>query len=325
MDLERMLAMCRRDQWSVRDLDFTPSPRPMSDDDERAIVQLFTDMAGIERIAAALFCEQERRVADPTLKAIFRTFVGDEVRHAQVAQMLADHYDVHRFRMYRTNASLERFIPHFIRAISYLSDDVANSYVTGGELILDIALLRSIDDYVDDPMSAEAMRLINRDESRHIAVDFHMVEHYGSEAYSREIEARTKPSRRHQAEAAWIFANVLFHAQPFFRDVFFTPMSRVDPSGERLREAMKRFQLLGLKPGVKRPFEKFMTVLQHLFHHPIAGALFGSAIARIAGVQPELMARLYDDADIARVARMSFDDLASEALGAKGAQASAVS
>src|SRR5207253_1657571 len=83
----------------------------------RAIVQLFTDMAGIERLAGALFHEQERRAKDPTLKAIFRTFVVDEVRHAQTAQMLADFYDVHRFRIYRMNRSLERFIPCFLNAI----------------------------------------------------------------------------------------------------------------------------------------------------------------------------------------------------------------
>ena len=65
----------------------------MSPQDEQTIVQLFTDMSGIERLAGALFHEQEMRVTDPTLRKIFRSFVGDEVRHAQVAQMLADHYD----------------------------------------------------------------------------------------------------------------------------------------------------------------------------------------------------------------------------------------
>ena len=61
-------------------------------DAEEAIVQLFTDMAGIERLAGALFREQGRRVADPTLRAIFATFVTDELRHAaDVAQSSADH------------------------------------------------------------------------------------------------------------------------------------------------------------------------------------------------------------------------------------------
>src|SRR6185437_5647860 len=100
-----------------------------------------------------------------------------------VAQMLADHYDVHRLEVYRPSRSLERFFPAFVGAIRHLSDDVANAYITSGELMLDIALLRSIDDFVNDPLSSQAMELINRDESRHIAIDYYMVGHYASEAY----------------------------------------------------------------------------------------------------------------------------------------------
>src|SRR5262249_55346724 len=147
-----------------------------------------------------------------------------------------------------------------------LSDDVANAYVTGGELILDVALLRSINDYVADPMSAQAMRLINRDESRHIAVDYHMVEYYASDAYTARLEAKRRegaaPLGEH-AKAWWTFACLLYAAKPFMRDVFLLPMNRVDPSGERLREAFKRYQLLGNKPAVAlRPFGRFMRGLQ---------------------------------------------------------------
>ena len=53
MDLERMLAKCRRDQWRADDLDWTLTPRPLSADDEIAVVQYFTNMAGIERLAGA--------------------------------------------------------------------------------------------------------------------------------------------------------------------------------------------------------------------------------------------------------------------------------
>src|SRR5262245_43122238 len=101
MDLERMLRMCREAQWKGGDLDFSQRPRPMSADDESSVVQYFTDMAQIERLAGALFVEQERRATDPRLREIFATFVVDEMRHSHVAQMLADHYDVRRLRVYR--------------------------------------------------------------------------------------------------------------------------------------------------------------------------------------------------------------------------------
>ena len=169
-------------------------------------MQLFTDMSAIERLAGRPVHEQERRVEDPTLRAIFSTFVKDEVRHAQVAQMLADFYDVHHYRVYQQSPHLARFTPAFVDAVRYLGDDVANAYITVGELILDIALLRSINDYVHDAMSDQAMRLINRDESRHIAIDYHMADYYTSAEYARELAARPSQSVEEQSargEGAW--------------------------------------------------------------------------------------------------------------------------
>jgi len=225
---------------------------------------------------------------------------------------------VHHYRIYRTNKNLEAFFPHFINAIHYLSDDVANAYITGGELILDIALLRSLNDYVADEMSEQAMRLINRDESRHIAIDYHMVDYYTSPAYEERLKARPPRSMQDQAAAWRTFVHMLYHAQPFFRDVFFVPMDRMDPTGKRLREAFKRMQLLGMKQTVmKRPFARFMRTLSDLFNHPVTGSLFGNAIARVGGVEPRFMARLYSDADLGRARAMTYDELADEALAVK--------
>lgn len=53
MDLQRMLDKCRRDQWSIDDIDWSPAPPPMAPERERRVCQYFTDMAGIERLAKA--------------------------------------------------------------------------------------------------------------------------------------------------------------------------------------------------------------------------------------------------------------------------------
>ena len=101
MNLDRMIERCRAEQWSVGDLDWdTPTPA-MSEGDEANIVQFFTDMAGIERLAGALFNAQENATDDPVLKEIFGWCVVDEVRHSHAAQMLADHYDVRKLRAYQ--------------------------------------------------------------------------------------------------------------------------------------------------------------------------------------------------------------------------------
>jgi hypothetical protein len=318
MDLARMLTMCRRDQWSVGDLDWDRAPRAMTREEEESVVQYFTDMAGIERLAAALFHEQHGRAEDPCLEAIFASFVRDELRHAHCAQMLADHYDVHRYRSYRINPALVRFTPHFVAAIRHLSNEIANAYITAGELILDIALLRAVDDYVADPMSAEAMELINRDESRHIAVDYHMVEYYSSPEYVASLADEPRKSLREQLRGWRSLGLMLWYAQPFFRAVFFETMDRTDPSGRRMREAFKRIQLISRKSRVrKRPFIRVMTGLQDLYNHPIGEKALGGILLRVLGVDPRYLKQLWTDEDLRWTERASFDDISAEALQAK--------
>ena len=319
MDPERMLEKCRKGQWKIDvDLDWSVSPRPMTRDEETGIVQYFTDMSGIERLAGALFDEQRKRASDQTMKKIFATFVADEERHAQVAERLARHYDVHRYRTYSLNPSLTAFAPHFVTAVKYLSAEVATVYITGGELILDVALLRSINDYVHDTMSQKALDLVNRDESRHIAVDYYMTEYYSSPEYQAYLATQPAQPLPERAKALWAFANVLYHAKPFFQDVFFTPMATVDPSGKRLREAFKRFQLVGTKPEVaKRPFVKFMRTVRDVGVHPLAGPLLGGVMRRISGVPRDLMDDMYTAEEAEKARHMTFDELAAEALAAK--------
>jgi hypothetical protein len=318
MDLDRMLDMCCKGQWKIDDLDWSSPPRPMDRDEEMVIVQYFTDMAGIERLAGALFDEQRRRAENDTLRKIFATFVADEERHARTAERLARYYDVHRWRTYETSPSLVAFRKHFVHAVHYLSAEIANVYITGGELILDVALLRSINDYVQDSMSQRAMDLINRDESRHIAIDYYMTEYYASPRYQAWLKKQPAQPWGERVRAVWAFANVLLAAKPFFRDVFFQPMMIVDPSGKRLREAFKRGQLLGSKPEVaSRPFWHFLATLRETVKNPLLGPIFGGAAARLAGVPTDLMHDLYTEGEYERASRMSYDELAAEALAAK--------
>jgi hypothetical protein len=318
MDLERMLVMCQRDQWQIDDLDWTVTPRPMSPEDEMAVVQYFHDMSGIELLAKELFEVQRDRAEDPTLRAIFETFIVDEQRHSEVARRLAHHYDVHGYRTYAMSPHLMSFREPFVRAVHHLSPDIANAYITSGELLLDVALLRSLDDFVDDAMSKQAMHLINRDESRHIAVDFRMVEFYASDAYDAWLAEQPARTPRQRAAAAVAIGRLLYHAGPFIRDVFFGPMDLVDPKGTRLIEAFKRIQLIGTRPGVSdRPFQRFLRSLQDAFNDPRIGPLFGPLLARIIGLEPRVIRTLYTDEELARSHAMSFDELAADAVAAK--------
>src|SRR5262245_3988523 len=109
MDLERMLEKCLREQWRARELDWDVPPKEMDREKEMAVVQYFTDMSGIEKLAGALFREERLKAKSPTLARIFATFERDETRHSEVALMLARHYDVHKYKTYEPNPHLVRF------------------------------------------------------------------------------------------------------------------------------------------------------------------------------------------------------------------------
>jgi hypothetical protein len=318
MDLGRMLDKCRRDQWSIDDLDWSLSPPVLPRDKEEAVVQAFTDMAGIELLAGALFEVQRDKTTDPTLKKIFSTFVADEKRHSAVAARLAKHYDVHRYRDYKESPALTAFRPHFLRLVRNTSPEIANAYITSGELILDVALLRSLDDYVADEMSHRAMHLINRDESRHIAVDFHMTEHYCSDEYLEILRARPAPSKREMARMLGNVATMMWFVRPFLQQVFLAPMDRTDPSGRRIQEAFKRIQLVLRKPTVARsPFSKMMLKAQELYNRPVIGKLFGGALLRLLGADDRAAKILFTQDELERTMAMSFDEIAEDTLSLK--------
>lgn len=313
-----MLEKCIRDQWSVDDLDWSIPPPQMTADKEQAICQAFTDMAGIELLAGALFEVQRQKTSDPTLKKIFATFVADEKRHSAVAARLARHYDVHRYRTYTESPALTRFRPHFLAVVEQTSPEIANAYITSGELILDVALLRSLDDYVADEMSHRAMHLINRDESRHIAIDFHMTETYCSDEHLATIKARPPLGWRQKAEGVRTVATMMWHAKPFLQQVFLAPMDRTDPSGRRVREAFKRIQLVLRKPTVARtPFSKMMIAAQNAYNHPLIGRVLGPLLLRVLGAEDRAARILFTRDELARTQQMSFDELAEDALAAK--------
>lgn len=317
-----MLDRCRRGQWKLEDVDWSRAPRALAPDVERHVVQYFTDMAQIELLAGALFEEQRRRTRDPVLEQIFETFVVDEERHSRAAERLARHFDRRRLQAYAPSPSLVRFRPKFLGALRHVSAEVANAYIVGGELLLDIALLRSIDDFVDDPTCHDAMHLINRDESRHVSIDYYMTEFYASPAWQSELarEPRRSPSEIARAVAA--FTGMILTAKPFIRDVFVDPMTRVDPERRRMREAFKRMQLLGTRPGVaERPFSRFLRSLQRLYtlsaSNRVTRGVFGRLAERLVGVPGEYLEDLATQAERDRAARMTMDELAREALAAK--------
>jgi len=164
------------------------------------------------------------------------------------------------------------------------------------------------------------MERINRDESRHIAMDYFMMEYYAA-----RDEARGAASMLDHARAAWAFGDLLYHAKPFITACFLEPSRNTDPEGTRILEAFKRMQLLAQKPQLAdRPFVKFMTGLRTAFNTPVVGRVFGRLISRLAATPPELMADLYSEDEARRARAMSVEEMAGEALAVKHAHRTSI-
>jgi len=234
VDLERMLERCVQGQWSVEDFDWKSAPIPLSREQEIQICSYYVNMSYIERLAGALFRSLSERMEDPHLRAIFRTFVDDEVRHSHAAARLADYFDVHHYRVYTPNVAMLRFIPYFVGMIDSMSPAFATSFILGGELILDIALLRSLNAWVDDPLARAVVERINQDESRHLAMDMHMTEVFARATANAGAAPGLWPGGDYWGVLTW--------GPGFFSEVFFRPMQILDPDQEKMRDVIRRLR-----------------------------------------------------------------------------------
>ena len=269
VDLERMLERCERGQWRIDDFDWDRPPVPLSPEQERRVCTYFVNMSYIERLAGALFLSMSRRVDDPTLAAIFESFHTDELRHSHAAARLADHFDVNHYQVYTPSLPMLRFIPYFTSAIDSLHPAFATSFILTGELILDMALLRALNVYVDDPLSRAVVEKINQDESRHLAIDMHMTEYFAR----RPVES--------VLGTPWLgmdWWGVLAWGPGFFNEVFFGPMQLFDPSQVQLREVMQRLRRFYDRAAVtgNPAVEQFRSVAA--FFESTVGATVGGVL-----------------------------------------------
>lgn len=245
LDLERLLEKCEKGHWSVDDFDWSQkSSLAMTPEEEVRICQHFLNLSYIERMAGALFLSLSNRMTDPTVKAIYANFHRDEIRHSQAMARLVDYFDVHHYKTYTPSRPMLAFIPYFTGTLDTLNPSFANHAVTLGELFLDIALLRAVNDYVDDPLSRAIIENVNRDESRHVTMDFYMTE------YCSEHIVKANQGGKRRGPINLDLLGTQFWAEGFLTEVFLGPMQYLDADRSRQREAIHRIVRLYRKPEV---------------------------------------------------------------------------
>ena len=240
LDLGRMLERCRKGQWSVDDFDWNTKPAPMSKFDEMEICQAFTNLIYIERIAALAFLEFSKTGELESERAIFETFYDDEIRHAEAMFRLSNYFNQNNYKIYTPDPALVQFVRTITTTIKDINPEFASAMVTLGELVLDVALLRAVNDYVEDPLSRAVIEKVNQDESRHIAMDFYLTEKYGARE-QRRASARELLTLLGDRNLFGAMAWALIALGTLFGRV----AGIMDPGGKRFQEAASRFALLG--------------------------------------------------------------------------------
>jgi hypothetical protein len=85
-----------------------------------------------------------------------------------------------------------------------------------------------------------------------------------------------------------------------------------------MREAFKRSHMIAQRADVAAlPVTRFVLAVQAAWENPALKKTVGPLILRLAGVPGDVLTNPLTEAEKAAAARMSFDELAADALSAK--------
>ena len=248
LDLDRMLEAVQAGQWSIDALDWS---QPLAGADrldartKREAGQALVFTARLERQAARIFALAADFADDPRAAAIYRWFAIDERRHADAEVKLAARYGVREDDLPRvldwSMRVLESNFDHPERGLHELS----SASIILFELALDSLLVPSLKDLTDDPLQARVFRLIDLDESRHLAMDYWLLDRKG-EAYAgrdaRSILSGDRPPKPlDKLRGRWALARTLLAMLAAFGTTTVTmPVMRKAAEGGRMERYLAR-------------------------------------------------------------------------------------
>jgi hypothetical protein len=177
LDLDKMLVRIQEHQWALADFDWSsPGAERITAEQRPSLGAFMADLVWIEQVGARAFAALSRQADDPTLAEIYRWFHAEEQRHANAELAL-----MHRWGMLddgqvpEPNNNIRLVFNWLDRFGDDLPIGVLGSVIPLLEVALDGALLKFLLDEVHDPLCHEVFDRVNNDESRHLAVDFHVL------------------------------------------------------------------------------------------------------------------------------------------------------
>ena len=240
IDMEAMLVKIKDRQWALADIDWTAPGAEMITDEQRPQLKAFmADLCWIENIGARGFAALAKKAPTPTIAEIYRYFHAEEQRHANAELALMKRWDMlEDGEVPEPNVNIRLAIDWLDRWADDMPLSLLGTVIPMLEVALDGALLKFLLDEVHDPVCHQVFEKINNDESRHLAVDFEVLNMIGhAKARKLAIDFVGNVASPGLIIGALMYLPLLNRVRNELDDMGMEP--------ERLYNAVNRFKQLG--------------------------------------------------------------------------------
>lgn len=188
LDLTQMLGKIEQGYWALDDIDWEQPGQELIRPDQYAKLRDFMcDLVWIEHVGAVGFKALARQAPDPLLAEIYRHFEREEAQHARAELALMRRWGmVAEGEIPVANTNIRLVMAWLDQNSDQLDFATLTCVIAMLEVALDGALVKLLLDEVADPVCHQVFALINRDEARHLAIDFHVMELVGMSQRARE-------------------------------------------------------------------------------------------------------------------------------------------
>lgn len=139
-----------------------------------------SDLMWIENVGARGFAAMAKKAPTPTLKSIYEHFHAEEQKHANAELALMRRWGMlDGDEIPSPNVNVQLIINYLDKYSDGMSLSFLGTVIPMLEVALDGALIKFITDEVKDPVAQDVFRHINSDESRHLAVDYEVMDILG--------------------------------------------------------------------------------------------------------------------------------------------------
>lgn len=256
MDLDEMLQRIKDKQWALADIDWDAPGAELIEPELWAKLKPFmTDLMWIEKVGARGFAALARKAPTPTLKSIYEHFHAEEQKHANAELALMRRWGMlENDEVPPPSVNVQLVITWLDKFSDGMSLSILGTVIPMLEVALDGALIKFITDEVKDPVAQEVFKRINSDESRHLAVDFEVMDILGH-ADMRKLVV--------DFVGSWMNPALIVGTLSYFpllnkmRD----NIVAMGVNEERLYQAMRRFQSVGERSAFARrvPMYRFIS------------------------------------------------------------------